>query len=99
MSEKLDLLISLHNQCVEKEKYMRCKQLALMRERNLFLEKCKKIEAVGNTYKWEEAGSDLLPQVYNALFQRQAEDSNSNSNPNLNPNPDPDANPPDEDTD
>ena len=74
MAAKLKMLIDLHNNCLEKEKYMRCKQLALMRERNLFLEKCKKIEEIGDKYKWEESESDLLPQVYAALFSQAAQE-------------------------
>jgi hypothetical protein len=74
MASKLKILIELHNNCLEREKYMRCKQLALMRERNLFLEKCKKIEEVGNKYDWKENESDLLPQIYNTLFSLPTEE-------------------------
>jgi len=81
MATKLKMLIDLHNNCLDKEKYMRCKQLALMRERNLFLEKCKKIEEIGNKYKWKEGDSELLPQVYSALFsQSPQEDENFENN-------------------
>ncbi len=70
MAAKLQTLIDLHNSCLEKEKYMRCKQLALMRERNLYLEKCKRIEEVGNKYNWEGEGGELLGQVHSALFSQ-----------------------------
>jgi len=33
---------------------MRAKQLALMRERNLYLEKCRKIENLGDEIDWKD---------------------------------------------
>ena len=80
MAAKLQTLIELHNNCLEKEKYMRCKQLALMRERNLFLEKCKRIEEVGNKYAWKEENNELLPNVYNALFSQPQQEEFEPSN-------------------
>jgi hypothetical protein len=37
---------------LEAEKSMREKQLALMRERNLYLEKCRQIEEYGESIDW-----------------------------------------------
>jgi hypothetical protein len=33
---------------------MRTKQLALMRERNLYLEKCRQIEQMGEDIDWQD---------------------------------------------
>ena len=54
MSKKLKKLISLHLKFYEKEKMMRCKQLALMKERNLYLSKCMKIEKLGINHNWTD---------------------------------------------
>lgn len=37
---------------------MRAKQLALMRERNLFLEKCRQIEQMGEDLDWKDHTSN-----------------------------------------
>ena len=60
---------------------MREKQLALMRERNLYLEKCRHIEEYGESVDWggdvsiderdQEVSSDdakLLQEVYDILY-------------------------------
>ena len=54
MSKKLKKLIELHQKFYEKEKMMRCKQLALMKERNLYLSKCMKIEKLGIAQNWQD---------------------------------------------
>jgi hypothetical protein len=33
---------------------MKAKQLALMRERNLYLEKCRQIEQMGESIEWQD---------------------------------------------
>ena len=50
--QKLTRLITLRKKCLDAEKSMREKQLALMRERNLYLEKCRQIEEFGETIDW-----------------------------------------------
>ena len=42
------------------EKCLREKQLALMRERNLYLEKCRQIEDFGETQEWGGEENMLL---------------------------------------
>jgi hypothetical protein len=54
LSEKLKRLTMLHGSCMEQERQMRAKQLALMRERNLFLEKCRHIEQLGEHIEWKD---------------------------------------------
>jgi hypothetical protein len=79
--EKLNRLIALRKKCLLAEKAMREKQLALMRERNLYLEKCRQIEEYGESVEWggedsyDNEGSQeiteeqkLLQEVYDILY-------------------------------
>lgn len=79
--EKLNRLIGLRKKCLLAEKAMREKQLALMRERNLYLEKCRQIEEYGESVEWggedsyDNEGSQeiteeqkLLQEVYDILY-------------------------------
>lgn len=53
------------------------KMLGLMRERNLFLEKCRKIESMGEDLQWEssnDAEQALLNYIYEVLYQSQDND-------------------------
>ena len=50
-------MIELRKKCLNAEKSMREKQLALMRERNLYLEKCRQIEEMGEREEWGGVGS------------------------------------------
>jgi hypothetical protein len=50
--QKLNRLVELRKKCLNAEKSMREKQLALMRERNLYLEKCRQIEEMGERMEW-----------------------------------------------
>eukprot|EP00347_Sterkiella_histriomuscorum_P016427 403353219 len=63
LSEKLTRLIDLHQKCLEQEKNMRAKQLALMRERNVYLEKCRKIEAFGDQVNWKDNEQNLMQEI------------------------------------
>ena len=74
LAEKLKRLILLHEKCAQEEKKMRAKQLALMRERNLYLEKCRKIEYLGEDMGWEDE-QGLLPFVHQILYQVEDEES------------------------
>ncbi len=52
---------------------MRTKQLALMRERNLYLEKCRQIEQMGEDMEWTDrsqsrAEQPLLDKVHRILY-------------------------------
>eukprot|EP00344_Euplotes_crassus_P002764 CAMPEP_0197003610 /NCGR_PEP_ID=MMETSP1380-20130617/9281_1 /TAXON_ID=5936 /ORGANISM="Euplotes crassus, Strain CT5" /LENGTH=54 /DNA_ID=CAMNT_0042422165 /DNA_START=159 /DNA_END=323 /DNA_ORIENTATION=+ len=47
---------------------MRIKQLTLMRERNLYLEKYRKIENLGEKMEWEDK-QEILPVVHNIMFE------------------------------
>jgi hypothetical protein len=73
MENKLKMLTTVHQACIDKEKYMRCKQLALMRERNLYLEKCKKIQKIGTDRDWTDTNK-FLPQVLKVLCANSQED-------------------------
>mmetsp|Transcript_1495 Transcript_1495/g.3247 ORF Transcript_1495/g.3247 Transcript_1495/m.3247 type:complete len:107 (+) Transcript_1495:33-353(+) len=53
LAETLQRLLLLHRKYVEMLKDSNLKLLALMRERNLYLEKCRKIEALGNSRGWQ----------------------------------------------
>ena len=44
LAQKLKSLIDMIQKCYEQEGEMRIKMLGLMRERNLYLEKCRAIE-------------------------------------------------------
>jgi|JI102314A1RNA_FD_contig_31_713315_length_303_multi_1_in_0_out_0_1 hypothetical protein len=57
---------------------MRAKQLALMRERNLFLEKCRRIEKLGESMNWQEKGdTGLIGEVHQVLYQAAESPENS----------------------
>ena len=73
----------MRKKCLDAEKSMREKQLALMRERNLYLEKCRQIEEYGESVDWggepsfDESGlplgmpeedQGLLTEVYDILY-------------------------------
>ena len=52
---------------------MRTKQLALMRERNLYLEKCRQIEQMGEDMEWTDRSQarteqPLLDEVHRILY-------------------------------
>ena len=74
MDQRLTLLVQLHKACQEKEKYMRSKQLALMRERNLYLDKIKKIEGMGSELEWKDQNG-LLPQIYYVIARNSTENA------------------------
>ena len=40
-----------------------------MRERNLYLEKCRKIEYLGDQLDWKDQESNLLTEVHKILYQ------------------------------
>ena len=69
-SDKLKKLINLHQQCLLQEKNMRSKQLALMRERNLYLVKLRQIETLGEQKEWKAPGEDgqILEEVHKVLY-------------------------------
>ena len=48
----MNRLITLRKKCLAVEKNMRERQLALMRERNLYLDKCRRIEDLGESKDW-----------------------------------------------
>ena len=53
---------------------MRVKMLGLMRERNLYLEKCRAIEQFGERIDWQGSSEDdngLLSAVHEVLYQQQ----------------------------
>jgi len=55
---------------------MKSKQLALMRERNLYLEKCRQIEALGESINWEDPTKNeqpLLDEIHGILYQSTSE--------------------------
>ena len=80
--QKLDRLVALRKKCLLTEACMREKQLAMMRERNLYLQKCRQIEEMGERIEWggdeqEEDGQvaeedsnnfQLLQEVYDILY-------------------------------
>ena len=50
--------------------------LGLMRERNLYLEKCRAIEKFGDSQGWQggsETESDMFNNVHEVLYQQQEE--------------------------
>jgi hypothetical protein len=47
---------------------MRAKQLGLMRERNLYLEKCRKLEGFGEQLGWKDNENNLLQDVNKILY-------------------------------
>ena len=57
---------------------MRVKQLALMRERNLFLEKCRRIEQAGDQINWDDVQSDIIKQNRKQLKQNVRENEQLN---------------------
>ena len=79
LSLKLKQLQILNDSCLVQEEKMRLKLLALMRERNLFLEKCRAIERFGTERGWQGsnlAEQTLLDYINDILYQRQ-EDQDS----------------------
>ena len=69
---KLKRLIELHQACSEQEGPMRAKMLGLMRERNLYLEKCRAMEQFGERIDWQGSNEDdngLLAAIHEILYQ------------------------------
>lgn len=66
LADKLQRLLFLHKKYNEMEKDSNIKLLALMRERNLYLEKCRKIESLGQQNEWD---SPILQEVLGILYQ------------------------------
>ena len=52
LAQKLKKLINMNKQCLGQEHEMRMKMIGLMRERNLYLEKCRAIEQFGERIDW-----------------------------------------------
>ena len=53
---------------------MRAKMLGLMRERNLYLEKCRAMEQFGERIDWQGSNEDdngLLAAIHEILYQQQ----------------------------
>ena len=80
--QKIHRLVALRKKCLHAEKCMREKQLAMMRERNLYLQKCRQIEELGERVEWggdnqedeayvaqdETDNVRLLQEVYDILY-------------------------------
>ena len=76
LANKLKQLVELHRKCTTSEYEMRLKMLGLMRERNLYLEKCRAIEKFGDSKGWTgptEAENDMFNNVHEILYQQQEE--------------------------
>jgi hypothetical protein len=70
LAETLQRLLALHRKYVEMLKDSNIKLLALMRERNLYLEKCRKVEALGNSRGWQgSVWQKLQSALYNSEDQ------------------------------
>ena len=67
LSLKLKSIITLHEKCNLAEQRMRAKQLTLMRERNLYLEKYRKLEALGEQEGWKDR-QGILETVQEIMF-------------------------------
>lgn len=65
LAETLHRLLALHRKYVEMLKDSNLKLLAVMRERNLYLEKCRKIEALGNSKSWQ---GSIWQKLQSALY-------------------------------
>ena len=77
LASKLKRLIDLHKACSEQEVEMRIKMLGLMRERNLYLEKCWAIEQFGEKIDWQGSNDEdngLLAAIHEVLYQQQDEE-------------------------
>uniref|UniRef100_A0A7S3JH05 EB1 C-terminal domain-containing protein n=1 Tax=Euplotes harpa TaxID=151035 RepID=A0A7S3JH05_9SPIT len=68
LAQRLQRIINLHQKCNEAEQKMRIKQLTLMRERNLYLEKYRKIENLGEELEWQDQ-HDILPTIHSIMFE------------------------------
>lgn len=66
LAEKLQRLLVIHKKYNEMEKDSNIKLLALMRERNLYLEKCRKIESLGQSMNWQ---NPVMSKVLGILYQ------------------------------
>lgn len=66
LAEKLQRLLVIHKKYNEMEKDSNIKLLALMRERNLYLEKCRKIESLGQGMNWQ---NPVMSKVLGILYQ------------------------------
>lgn len=66
LAEKLQRLLVIHKKYNEMEKDSNIKLLALMRERNLYLEKCRKIESLGQNMNWQ---NPVMSKVLGILYQ------------------------------
>lgn len=66
LADKLERLLVLHKKYNEMEKDSNIRLLALMRERNLYLEKSRKIENLGQRNNWS---NPLLSKVLKILYQ------------------------------
>ena len=56
---------------------MRIKMLGLMRERNLYLEKCRAIEQFGEKIDWQGSNDEdnvFLVAIHEVLYQQQDEE-------------------------
>ena len=76
LANKLKQLVELHRKCTQSEYEMRLKMLGLMRERNLYLEKCRAVERFGDGRGWQggsEIENDMLNNVHEVLYQQQEE--------------------------
>ena len=59
---------------------MRMKMLGLMRERNLYLEKCRAIEQFGERIDWQgtnDDDTDFLANIHEVLYMQQDETGES----------------------
>ena len=59
---------------------MRLKMVGLMRERNLYLEKCRAIEQFGERIDWQgtsEEDTDFLANIHGVLYREQDETGES----------------------
>ena len=70
----------MNKQCLGQEHEMRIKMIGLMRERNLYLEKCRAIEQFGERIDWQgtnEDDTDFLANIHEILYMQQDETGES----------------------
>ena len=70
----------MNKQCLGQEHEMRIKMIGLMRERNLYLEKCRAIEQFGERIDWQgtnEDDTDFLANIHEVLYMQQDETGES----------------------
>lgn len=74
LATKLKRLVGMHRECLGQEQNMRLKMVGLMRERNLYLEKCRAIEQFGERIDWQgtsEEDTEFLANIHGVLYREQ----------------------------